>query len=160
MKLFLSVFVSLFAFTAIADTHSDDELAVLESLNAYYDARRNEDWKRVVSMESSAGVLSTNSDGSFHKPLIKQSADDWKNSGTGGALNIYYPEAVQLSQNVVFTRFYYEGMAGFGDVEQPYRTRVTMNWVKENGKWVVRSQHYSPANYGGVHVPQATDFDN
>ena len=31
---------------------------------------------------------------------------------------------------------------------------------KENGKWVVRSQHYSPANYGGVHVPQATDFDN
>ena len=64
MKLFLSVFVSLFAFTAIADTHSDDELAVLESLNAYYDARRNEDWKKVVSMESSAGVLSTNSDGS------------------------------------------------------------------------------------------------
>ena len=52
MKLFLSVFVSLFAFTAIADTHSDDELAVLESLNAYYDARRNEDWKKVVSMES------------------------------------------------------------------------------------------------------------
>ena len=89
MKLFLSVFVSLFAFIAIADTHSDDELAVLESLNAYYDARRNEDWKKVVSMESSAGVLSTNSDGSFHKPLIKQSADDWKNSGTGGALNIY-----------------------------------------------------------------------
>ena len=36
MKLFLSVFVSLFAFTATADTHSDDELAVLESLNAYY----------------------------------------------------------------------------------------------------------------------------
>ena len=107
MKLFLSLFVSLFAFTATADTHSDDELAVLESLNAYYDARRNEDWKKVVSMESSAGVLSTNSDGSFHKPLIKQSADDWKNSGTGGALNIYYPEAVQLSQNVVFTRFYY-----------------------------------------------------
>ena len=42
MKLFLSVFVSLFAFTATADTHSDDELAVLESLNAYYDARRND----------------------------------------------------------------------------------------------------------------------
>ena len=56
--------------------------------------------------------------------------------------------------------FIMRGMAGFGDVEQPYRTRVTMNWVKENGKWVVRSQHYSPANYGGVHVPQATDFDN
>ena len=28
MKLFLSVFVSLFALTAIADTHSDDELVV------------------------------------------------------------------------------------------------------------------------------------
>ena len=160
MKLFLSVFVSLFAFTATADTHSDDELAVLESLNAYYDARRNEDWKKVVSMESSAGVLSTNSDGSFHKPLIKQTADDWENSGTGGALNIYYPEAVQLSQNVVFTRFYYEGMTEVNGETSPYRTRVTMNWVKEGGNWVAKTQHYSPASYGGVHVSQASDFSD
>ena len=57
MKLFLSVFVSLFAFTAMADNHSDDELAVLESLNAYYDARRNEDWKKVVSMEKVITLL-------------------------------------------------------------------------------------------------------
>ena len=40
-----------------------------------------------------------------------------------------------------------------------YRTRVTMNWIKENGNWVVKSQHYSPANYGGVHVTQAVDFE-
>jgi len=35
-----------------------------------------------------------------------------------------------------------------------------MNWIKENGKWVVKSQHYSPANYGGVHRTQAADFDD
>ena len=42
----------------------------------------------------------------------------------------------------------------------PYRTRVTMNWVKENGKWVSKTQHYSPAAYGGVHVSQASDFED
>jgi len=41
-----------------------------------------------------------------------------------------------------------------------YRTRVTMNWVKEDGKWVVRSAHYSPASYGGVHKTVATDFED
>ena len=41
-----------------------------------------------------------------------------------------------------------------------YRTRVTMNWVKEGGEWVVKSQHYSAANYGGVHQTQAADFED
>ena len=40
MKLFLSVFVSLFAFTAIADNHSDDELAVLESLKSCFNGKQ------------------------------------------------------------------------------------------------------------------------
>ena len=42
----------------------------------------------------------------------------------------------------------------------PYRTRVTMNWIKEGGNWVAKTQHYSPASYGGVHVPQASDFSD
>ena len=41
-----------------------------------------------------------------------------------------------------------------------YRTRVTMNWVRENGNWTLKSQHYSAANYGGVHKTQAADFDD
>ena len=41
-----------------------------------------------------------------------------------------------------------------------YRTRVTMNWVKESGKWVIKTAHYSPASYGGVHKTQASDFED
>ena len=75
-------------------------------------------------------------------------------------INIYYPEAIQISDDVVFVRFYYEGISNFGGSTQPYRTRVTMNWIKEGKKWVAKTQHYSPAAYGGVHIPQASDFDD
>ena len=45
-----------------------------------------------------------------------------------------------------------------GSQSSDYRTRVTQNWVKESGKWVVKTQHYSPASYGGVHMPDKYDF--
>jgi len=35
-----------------------------------------------------------------------------------------------------------------------------LNWVKEGNKWVAKSQHYSSASYGGVHVSQAADFED
>jgi hypothetical protein len=35
-----------------------------------------------------------------------------------------------------------------------------MNWVKEDGNWVLKSGHYSPASYGGVHKTQASDFED
>ena len=47
-----------------------------------------------------------------------------------------------------------------GENNQPYRTRVTTTWVKEMGKWVMKTQHYSAANYGGVHLTQPADFDD
>ena len=143
-----------------ADGHSPVEKDVLKALAEYFDARNDQDWEKAVTYESKAGTYNTNSDGSFHKPVIKQSAEDWANTNQGGTLNIYYPEAVMLSSGVAFVRFYYEGMTDVSGITKPYRTRVTMTWVKENGKWVARTQHYSPAAYGGVHVSQASDFQD
>ena len=91
---------------------------------------------------------------------MKQSAEDWATSGQGGSLNIHYPEAIQIADDVVYVRFYYEGMTEVAGNSKPYRTRVTMNWVKEGNKWVAKSQHYSSASYGGVHVSQAADFED
>lgn len=145
---------------SFADGHTDSEKDVLEALSAYFDARNDQDWKEAVKYESKGGTYNTNSDGSFHKPLIKQTAASWAASNQGGALNIYYPEAIQLSDDVVFVRFYYEGMTEVNGETSPYRTRVTMNWVNEGGNWVAKTQHYSPASYGGVHVPQASDFSD
>jgi hypothetical protein len=51
-------------------------------------------------------------------------------------------------------------MVGSNGKMNDYRTRVTMNWVKEDGNWVLRSAHYSPASYGGVHKTQASDFED
>tara|TARA_B100000287_G_scaffold430218_1_gene485037 strand:- start:1497 stop:1982 length:486 start_codon:yes stop_codon:yes gene_type:complete len=148
-------FIAGFTF---ADGHSAAEQQVLKSLESYFDARNDQNWKDAVKYESQSGTYNTNSDGSFHKPMIKQTAASWAASNQGGTLNVYYPEAIQLSNDVVFVRFYYEGMTEVNGETSPYRTRVTMNWVKENGKWVAKTQHYSPAAYGGVHVPQASDF--
>ena len=159
MKILLSLSL-LLSFNIFADGHSSAEKEVLESMYAYFDARNDEKWAEAVKYESKSGTYNTNSDGSFHKPLVKQSAASWAASNQGGVTNAYYPEAIQLSDDVVFVRFYYEGMTEVNGVTSPYRTRVTMNWINEDGKWVVKTQHYSPAAYGGVHVPQASDFSD
>ena len=159
MKIILSLSL-LLSFNLFADGHMSAEKDVLKSMNAYFDARNNENWSEAVKYESKSGTYNTNSDGSFHKPLVKQSAASWAASNQGGVTNAYYPEAIQIADDVVFVRFYYEGMTEVNGVTSPYRTRVTMNWVNEGGKWVVKTQHYSPAAYGGVHVSQASDFQD
>ena len=161
MKKYLLSFLLLFSTGLVfADGHSEDEKKVLAALEAYFNARTDQDWETVVSYESKSGTYGTNSDGSFHKPVVIQTAQDWANSNQGGVINVHYPEAIQLSDDVVFVRFYYEGVTNVDDVSKPYRTRVTMNWVKENGKWVAKTQHYSSASYGGVHVTQSSDFED
>jgi len=160
MKYLTLIFGFLFLTALSADGHLKSEQEVLASLQKYYEARNSEDYETVVALESRSGTYGTNSDGSFHKPKQISSVEQWKNFNQGGVTNIFYPEVTQISEDVVFVRFYAEGMVTAGGEASDYRTRVTMNWVKENGKWVIKSQHYSAANYGGVHKTQASDFDN
>ena len=153
----LLISFSTFSFAGHHETSSEGE--VLAALSAYMDARNSRDFKTVVAMSSKAGTLDTNSDGSFHKPLNQQTISGWKKSGEA-MTQYFYPEATAISADVVHVRFYSEGMVGSKDNMSDYRTRVTMNWIKEDGNWVVRSAHYSPASYGGVHKTLASDFDD
>ena len=125
-----------------ADDHSSSEKAVLKALDKYMEARNSRDFETVVAMSSKSGTLDTNSDGSFHKPLTNQTVDGWKNSGNATTMH-FYPEATALSDDVVHVRFYSEGMVGNDGNMSDYRTRVSMNWVKESGKWVLKTAHYS-----------------
>ena len=145
----ISIFICLLMATTIyADGHLSGEKEVLKSLEKYFDARNKQDYETVISLQSRAGNYNTNTDGSFHKPKQITSVESWKRSNQGGVTNVFYPQAVQLSDDVVFVRFYFDGVVEAGGQASDYRTRVTMNWVNEDGNWVVKSQHYSPANYG------------
>ncbi len=144
---------------SFADGHMSSEKAVLKALDNYMQARNSRDFETVVAMSSKSGTLDTNSDGSFHKPLANQTVDGWKNSGDATTL-YFYPEATAISDDVVHVRFYSEGMVGNDGNMSDYRTRVTMNWIKESGKWVLKTAHYSSASYGGVHRTQASDFED
>ena len=149
--------ISTFGF---ADNHTDSsEAEVLKVLSAYMDARNTRDFNAVIAMSSKAGTLDTNSDGSFHKPQTKQTIEGWEKSGDA-ITQYYYPEATAITDDVVHVRFYSEGMVGNDGNMSDYRTRVTMNWIKEGGNWVLSSAHYSPASYGGVHKTQASDFED
>ena len=160
-RFFLTAVFMSFCSTSFADGHStsSSEAEVLKALAAYMEARNTRDFKSVVALSSKAGTLDTNSDGSFHKPLNQQTISGWKNSGEA-IMQYFYPEATAISDDVVHVRFYAEGMVGSKEKMNDYRTRVTMNWVKEDGDWVLRSSHYSPASYGGVHKTQASDFED
>ena len=153
----LLISFSTFSFAGHHETSSESE--VLAALSAYMDARNSRDFKTVIAMSSKAGTLDTNSDGSFHKPLNQQTISGWNKSGEA-MTQYFYPEATAIAADVVHVRFYSEGMVGPKDNMSDYRTRVTMNWIKEDGNWVLRSAHYSPASYGGVHKTLASDFDD
>jgi|TARA_X000001036_G_scaffold213772_1_gene200305 hypothetical protein len=159
MRYIIAILSILFFSVVSADGHLQSEKEVLTSLDKYFDARNNNDYETVVALESKTGTYGTNSDGSFHKPKQIPSVAQWEKFDQGGITNVFYPEAIQLSDTVVLARFYAEGVVTAGGNASDYRTRVTMNWIKEDGSWVVKSQHYSPANYGGVHKTQAADFE-
>ena len=152
--LLLSLFIT---FNSFASDHSGDK-AVLAAVEKYYAARTAEDFATQVAMESKSGVYSTNSDGSFHKPVQTLTVADYEKNAAIGLNHVYFPEAVKLSDDAYFVRFYYEGVVG--ENNQPYRTRVTTTWVKEMGKWVLKTQHYSSAAYGGVHQTTRSDFED
>ena len=77
MKKYLLSILLLSTGLVFADGHSADEKKVLSALEAYFEARTNKDWETVVSYESKSGTYGTNSDGSFHKPLVIQTVDGW-----------------------------------------------------------------------------------
>ena len=146
--------------TVFANDHSSAaEAEVLKAVNVYMQARNYRDFKTVVALSSKNGTLDTNSDGSFHKPLAKPSIESWQKSGPS-QIQYFYPEVIKIATDVVHVSLYAEGMVGPAGQESDYRTRVTMNWIKEDGSWVLKSAHYSSANYGGVHKTQVSDFDN
>ena len=157
-KLKLALMVAIMGISSFSVAGSS-ETEVLTALSAYMDARNTRDFKTVIAMSSKAGTLDTNSDGSFHKPQARQTLEGWEKSGHG-ITQYYYPEATAIADDVVHVRFYSEGMVGNNGKMSDYRTRVSMNWVKEGGTWVLSSAHYSPASYGGVHKTQASDFED
>ena len=161
MRNLLVISALIFGFIGVTDAaQSKAESEVAMAFTKYFDARESQDWDTVAAMESASGTFNTNSDGSFHKALAKQTAAQWGASGQLGSLNTYYPEFSQIADGVVYVRFYYEGVAQNGSISSDYRTRVSQNWVKEEGKWVVKTSHYSPAQFGGVHITVASDFED
>ena len=153
----------MFSVTVFSDGHSSAEKTVLKNLEAYWEARNTRDWDTVVALTSSSGMLGTNSDGSFHKPLNNQTAEDWENQTplVAGLVGVYASEAHQLNSSTVYARYYAEGVVpdGNGGV-RPYRTRVTSVWVMEDSNWVMKTSHFSSAAYGGTHQTVQEDFED
>jgi len=155
--MFRNIFLSLaliFSVAVFADGHTGAEKTVLKNIEAYWEARNTSDWDKVVAMSSSSGMLNTNSDGSFHKPMATQTASDWERQSAGGTgvIQVHASEAHQLNDTTVYVRYYAEGVVADGNGGmKPYRTRVTGVWVKEGKNWVVKTSHFSSAAYGGTH---------
>ena len=142
------------------NTSNTDANTCVKHVQDYWAAFSRMDADAAIALHSAKGVYATNSDGSFHKPVKITSVEEMKKNFLtySGLWTVYYPEAISLSNDVILTRYYLEGLSKAGASKTPYRTRVTHIWVKENGKWRTRSWHFSPSTYGGVHVTQSSDF--
>ena len=166
MKFLNLTFLLLFFSSAVfADekTVTKNTKTVIANIETYWDARNSKDWDTVIALSSSHGMLNTNSDGSFHKPLATQTAEDWERQtpGAAGTITVHAAEAHQINDGAVFARYYAEGVVPDGSGGfKPYRTRVTSLWVLEGKNWVAKTMHFSSANYGGVHQTTQADFED
>ena len=74
MKNLFVISALMFGLVGTLDAAQSKAEAEVETAFAkYFQARKDQDYKTVVAMESKTGTLNTNSDGSFHKPMNKQS---------------------------------------------------------------------------------------
>ena len=122
MKYIIAILSIVYLSVVSADGHLQSEKEVLNSLEKYFEARNNNDYETVVALESKTGTYGTNSDGSFHKPKQIPSVAQWEKFDLGGITNVFYPEAIQLSDTVVLARFYAEGVVTAGGNASDYRT--------------------------------------
>ena len=146
-----------------ADNHGGAENAVATAVVDYWAARNAGDHKTVANLESPGGIYGTNSDGSFHKPFAASSADDWKRNMAGQNSNtqVFYLEVAEITDGVVYARYYMEGMTGDESEQYPYRTRVTNVWtLEDDGQWRIKAMHFSGADFGGTHRTQTSDFED
>lgn len=146
-----------------ADNHGGAENAVATAVVDYWAARNAGDHKTVANLESPGGIYGTNSDGSFHKPFAASSADDWKRNMAGQNSNtqVFYLEVAEITDGVVYARYYMEGMTGDESERYPYRTRVTNVWtLEDDGQWRIKAMHFSGADFGGTHRTQTSDFED
>jgi hypothetical protein len=158
----LSIFLALFAsIPLMADGHLDSEKVVLDLVTKHWEARDNDDYQAQADLMSPSGTYNANSDGSFFRFSADNSADSIEKNmgGQSSSLNVNYPEAIALSDDVVLARYYLEGVISSptGSVSN-YRTRVTHIWVKESTGWKTKSWHFSPLHDGGRHITSAADF--
>jgi hypothetical protein len=140
MKFLNLTFLLLFFSAAVfADEKAvmENTKTVIANIETYWDARNSKDWDTVIALSSSHGMLNSNSDGSFHKPLAIQTAADWEKQtpGAAGTITVHAAEAHQINDGAVFARYYAEGVVPDGSGGfKPYRTRVTSLWVLEGKK--------------------------
>jgi hypothetical protein len=75
---YLFALIILTISSALSDNHVSRLSALEAAIQSYWVARNTRDHTAVAGLESRTGVLATNSDGSFHKPLTRSTAEQWK----------------------------------------------------------------------------------
>jgi len=132
---------------------TDDVIALVKK---HWDARNANDYQTQYDLASERGTLGANSNGTFFTQDDKGTVEEVRENLSlmkKSSVNVMYPEAVKLADDVVLARYYLEGQIEYvdGSREANYRTRVTHIWVKEGKEWKMRSWHFSPLHAGGVH---------
>ena len=98
-----------------------DANTCVKHVQDYWAAFSRMDADAAIALHSAKGVYATNSDGSFHKPVKITSVEEMKKNFLtySGLWTVYYPEAISLSNDVILTRYYLEGLSKAGASKRP-----------------------------------------
>ena len=131
---------------------ANDESDVTDAVNLHWEYSNNKDWGNYAKSMHSKGTLNGDSNGSFWymQESTVSAVSQGLSSGDEQNFTPKYIEVEILEKGKVALAYYYlVGSYSINGVQKnDYRTRVSQVFIKEKGKWKVKSGHFTPLHSG------------
>ena len=132
----------------VADDISDIEKVI----NNHWEDWNSNKYKDYVSSMHSSGTMNGDSNGSFWykmTPTVKNLTENRKPGDKSNFTARYIEVDVLVPGKAAVAYYYLVGSYTLGGVtKNDYRTRVSQVFVTEEGKWKIKSGHFSPLHSG------------
>ena len=131
---------------------ANDESDITEAVKLHWEYSNNKEWDSYAKSMHSKGTLNGDSNGSFW--YMQESTVSAVSQGLStDDEQIFTPKYIEVEilekGKVALAYYYLVGSYSINGVQKnDYRTRVSQVFLKEKGKWKVKSGHFTPLHSG------------
>ena len=131
---------------------ANDESEVTDAVKMHWKYSNNKDWGNYAKSMHSKGTLNGDSNGSFWY-MQESTASAVRQGLSPNDKQNFTPKYIEVEilekGKVALAYYYLVGSYSINGIQKnDYRTRVSQVFLKEKGKWKVKSGHFTPLHSG------------